>query len=132
MLLNLLFLFRGKPITFARQNFRFQLYAQLRAELLAGERYWFSAEEEREIQENNRLFYKQSPEEEIFFKCFRLPDADDKPVLLSATEIFCRLQKAFPVAFRGSNASCMGKVLHSLGVKRVRTQYGSAYLVVPV
>ena len=109
-----------------------QLYAQLRAELLVGERYWFSAEEECEIQENNRLFYKQSPEEEIFFKCFRLPDADDKPVLLSATEIFCRLQKAFPVAFRGSNASCMGKVLHSLGVKRVRTQYGSAYWVVPV
>ncbi len=109
-----------------------QLYAQLKTELLSGERYWFSVEEERAIQEHNRLFYKQSPEEEIFYKCFRLPSEDDKAVLLSATEIFCRMQKAFPVAFRGSNASCMGKILHSLGIKRVRTQYGSAYWVVPV
>ena len=50
-----------------------QLYAQLKAELLAGERFWFSAEEEKEIQENNRAFYKQSPAQEIFFRCFRLP-----------------------------------------------------------
>lgn len=109
-----------------------QLYAQLKTELLAGERYWFSSEEEKEIQQHNRLFYKQSPEEEIFFKCFRLPGAGDEPVMLSATEIFCRMQKAYPMAFRGSNASCMGKILHSLGIKRIRTQYGSAYWVVPV
>ena len=109
-----------------------QLYAQLKAELLSGERYWFTSEEEKEIQENNRAFYKQSPAQEIFHKCFRLPADEDEGQLMTATEIFCRLQKKFPAALRGSNASQMGKVLQSLGVQRTHTRKGNAYLVVPV
>ena len=38
-----------------------QLYAQLKAELLSGERYWFTSEEEKEIQTSNQAFYKHSP-----------------------------------------------------------------------
>ena len=34
-----------------------QLFAQLKAELEGGERYWFSAEEEAELQLRNREFY---------------------------------------------------------------------------
>ena len=109
-----------------------QLYAQLKAELLAGERYWFTTDEEQAIQQNNRLFYKHSPEEDVFFRCFRLPEEGEEGVLLSPTEIFCRLQKRFPAAFRGSNASRMGKVLTSLGVERIRTKYGTSYRVIPV
>ena len=109
-----------------------QLYAQLKAELLAGERYWFTSEEEQAIQQNNRLFYKHSPEEDVFFRCFRLPEEGEEGVLLSPTEIFCRLQKRFPAAFRGSNASRMGKVLTALGVERIRTKYGTSYRVIPV
>ena len=109
-----------------------QLYAQLKAELLAGERPWFSAEEEKEIQENNRAFYKQSPAQEIFFRCFRLPEGEEAGRLMTATEIFCRLQKKFPSALRNSNASQMGKTLPALGVQRIHTRQGNAYLVVPV
>lgn len=109
-----------------------QLYAQLKAELLKGERYWFTSEEEKEIQENNRMFYKQSPEQDIFFRCYRLPEDGEEGKLLTPTEIFCRLQKKFPAAFRGSNACQMGKLLTSWGVERVRSKYGSAYRVVPV
>ena len=109
-----------------------QLYAQLKSELLAGERYWFSSEEEREIQEQNRAFYKHAPEQEIFFRCFRLPSEDEQGVQLTSTEIFCRLQKKFPVALRGCNVVNMGKMLMALGVERVRTRNGSAYRVVPV
>ena len=109
-----------------------QLYAQLKAELLAGERYWFSTEEENEIQENNRIFYKQSPTQEIFHQCFRLPADEKEGHLMTATEIFCRLQKKFPAALRGSNASQMGKTLQAIGVKRTHTRQGNAYLVVPV
>ena len=109
-----------------------QLYAQLKAELLAGEHYWFSMEEENEIQENNRIFYKQSPTQEIFYKCFRLPTDEKEGRLMTATEIFCRLQKKFPAALRGSNASQMGKTLQAIGVKRTHTRHGNAYLVVPV
>ena len=106
-----------------------QLYVQLKAELLAGERFWFTSEEEKEIQEHNRFFYRQSPEQEIFFRCFRLPKEGEEAMLLSPTEIFCRLQKKYPAAFRGSNVVNMGRMLIGLGVERVRTRYGSAYRV---
>lgn len=109
-----------------------QLYAQLKAELLAGERYWFTSQEEKEIQEHNRYFYKQSPEMDIFFRCFRLPKEGEEAMLLSPTEIFCRLQKKYPAAFRSSNVVNMGRMLVGLGVERVRTRCGSAYRVVPV
>ena len=108
-----------------------QLYAQLKAELLAGERYWFTSEEEKEIQEHNRYFYRQSPETDIFFRCFRLPKEGEEAILLSPTEIFCRLQKKYPAAFRSSNVVNMGRLLVGLGVERVRTRHGSAYRVVP-
>ena len=109
-----------------------QLYAQLKSELLAGQRYWFTSDEERAIQESNREFYRHTPEQDLFFRCFRLPEEGEEAQLLSPTEIFCRLQKKFPAAFRGSNACYMGKVMMSLGVERVRTKYGSSYRVVPV
>ena len=109
-----------------------QLYAQLKTKLLAGERFWFSAEEEKEIQENNRAFYKQSPAQEIFFRCFRLPKDEEAGRMMTATEIFCRLQKKFPSALRNSNASQMGKALQTLGVQRTHTRMGNMYCVVPV
>lgn len=109
-----------------------QLYAQLKTELMAGERYWFTSEEEKKIQESNRSFYRQTPAQEIFFKCFRLPATEEEGQLLTATEIFCRLQKKFPSALRGSNASHMGKALQALGAVRIHTRMGNAYRVVPV
>lgn len=109
-----------------------QLYAQLKTELLTGERYWFTSEEEALIQENNRLYYKQSSEQEIFFKCFRLPEKGEEGIQMSATEIFCQLQKKYPAAFRSCNVKSMGKILLSLGVQRVRTRWGSMYRVIPV
>ena len=109
-----------------------QLYAQLKAELLAGERYWFTSQEEKEIQEHNRYFYKQSPEMDIFLRCFRLPKEGEEAMLLSPTEIFCRLQKKYPAAFRSSNVVNMGRMLVGFGVERVRTRCGSAYRVVPM
>ena len=109
-----------------------QLYAQLKTELLNGERYWFTSEEERKIQEHNRMFYKFSPEQDVFFRCFRLPMEGEEGVQISSTEIFCKLQKRFPSAFRGRSVSNMGRMLLAMGVERVRTRTGSYYRVVPV
>ena len=109
-----------------------QLYAQLKAELLAGKRFWFTSEEEKEIQEHNRFFYRQSPEQDIFFRCFRIPKEGEEAMLLSPTEIFCHLQKKYPAALRGSNVIHTGRMLVGLGVERVRTRCGSAYRVVLV
>jgi hypothetical protein len=52
-----------------------QLYAQLKHEILVGERYWFSEEEEAEIQENNQTFYRTTPLEELFHRVYREVDA---------------------------------------------------------
>ena len=109
-----------------------QLYAQLKSELLAGERYWFTSEEEKEIQANNRPFYKALPEQEVFFKCFRLPEEGEKGIQLSATEIFCRIQKRFPAALRGGNVRAMGRILTAMGIPRMHTREGSMYQVVPL
>ena len=109
-----------------------QLYAQLKAELLAGERYWFTSEEEKEIQANNRPFYKALPEQEVFFKCFRLPEEGEKGIQLSATEIFCRIQKRFPADLRGGNLRAMGRILTTMGIPRMHTREGSMYQVVPL
>lgn len=48
-----------------------QLYAQLKTEILSGERTWFTTDEEAEIQQSNLAFYKQNVEEELFFSGFR-------------------------------------------------------------
>ena len=109
-----------------------QLYAQLKTELLNGERYWFTSEEERKIQEHNRMFYKFSPEQDVFFRCFRLPMEGEEGIQISSTEIFCKLQKRFPSAFRGRSVSNMGRMLLAMGIERVRTRTGSYYRVVPV
>ena len=69
---------------------------------------------------------------DIFFRCFRLPKEGAEGMLLSSTDIFCRLQKKYPAAFRGSNIINMGKLLVGVGVERVRNRYGSAYRVVPM
>ena len=88
--------------------------------------------EEREMQEHNRMFYKHSPEQDIFFRCFRIPMEGEECSRLSSTEIFCRLHKKYPAAFRHSNVVNMGRMLVGLGVERVRTRCGSAYRVIPV
>ena len=78
-----------------------QLYAQLKAELLSGERSWFNKEEEQAIQQHNALFYKHIPEEEVFRLCFRLATEADHPqevLTLSATQLFERMKSAHPSA----------------------------------
>lgn len=107
-----------------------QIYAQLKTELMQGKRYWFTKEEELEIQENNQDFYKQSTEEEVFLKIFRLPKEGETPMKLTATYIFDVLQKRFPALMRGANVRQFGKVLRHIGAKKIRSSQGSTYEVV--
>ena len=106
-----------------------QLYAQLKFELESGKRYWLTKEEETEIQEHNRAFYRHSPEEEAFFKVFALPKDDEPCFKLTATDIFNQLQKRFPAVFRGVNPKNFGKVMTKIGATKTHTMYGSVYQV---
>ena len=109
-----------------------QLYAQLKWELEAGKRYWLSKEEELEIQEHNQDFYKQSTEEEVFFKVFRLPKEGEPFVRMTASSIFDLLQKRYPALMRSANVRQFGKVLCHIGAKKSRSNMGSVYEVILV
>ena len=109
-----------------------QLYAQLKAELLSGERSWFNKEEEQAIQQHNALFYKHIPEEEVFRLCFRFATKEDHPqevLTLSATQLFERMKSAHPSAMRGKTAYSLSRILPQLG-ERVHTAKGNVYRVV--
>ena len=109
-----------------------QLYAQLKAELLSGERSWFNKEEEQAIQQHNALFYKHVPEEEVFRLCFRFATEEDHPqevLNLSATQLFERMKSAHPSAMRGMTAYSLSRILPQLG-ERVHTAKGNVYRVV--
>ena len=109
-----------------------QLYAQLKAELLSGERSWFNKEEEQAIQQHNALFYKHIPEEEVFRLCFRFATQEDHPqevLTLSATQLFERMKSAHPSAMRGMTAYSLSRILPRLG-ERVHTAKGNVYRVV--
>ena len=109
-----------------------QLYAQLKAELLSGERSWFNKEEEQVIQQHNALFYKHIPEEEVFRLCFRFATEADHPqevLTLSATQLFERMKSAHPSVMRGMTAYSLSRILPQLG-ERVHTAKGNVYRVV--
>ena len=109
-----------------------QLYAQLKAELLSGERSWFNKEEEQAIQQHNALFYKHIPEEEVFRLCFRFATQEDHPqevLILSATQLFERMKSAHPSVMRGMTAYSLSRILPQLG-ERVHTAKGNVYRVV--
>ena len=110
-----------------------QLYAQLKAELLSGERSWFNKEEEQTIQRHNALFYKHVPEEEVFRLCFRFATEEDhhpqEVLTLSATQLFERMKSAHPSAMRGMTAYSLSRILPQLG-ERVHTAKGNVYRVV--
>ena len=109
-----------------------QLYAQLKTELLSGERSWFNKEEEQTIQQHNALFYKHVPEEEVFRLCFRFATEEDNPqevLSLSATQLFERMKAAHPSIMRGMTAYSLSRILPQLG-ERVHTTKGNVYRVV--
>ena len=109
-----------------------QLYAQLKAELLSGERSWFNKEEEQAIQQHNALFYKHIPEEEVFRLCFRFATKEDHPqevLTLSATQLFERMKATHPSVMRGMTVYSLSRILSRLG-ERVHTAKGNVYRVV--
>ena len=107
-----------------------QLFAQLKAELAGGERYWFSEEEEKEIQHSNRNFYKMPAEQELFLRCFRMPQEGELSKPYTTTDLFNYLQKHYPAAMRGVTPNRLGRMMVALGIQRVHTEYGNVYRLV--
>lgn len=107
-----------------------QIYAQLKAELSGGARYWFSKEEERELQRHNMAFYRACPAEEVFHACFRPAMPGEACEQLSAATIYKVLKTYNSAAMAGSSPSTFGQLLSATGAVRKHTKYGNVYLVV--
>ena len=107
-----------------------RIFAQLKAELIAGRRSWFTKSEEEELQRHNEAFYRVSLAEEAVRSLFRAPLPAEKSIDLTAADIFDELQKTHPALMRGSNPVQFGSVLLRAGPKRRHTKYGNVYEVV--
>jgi hypothetical protein len=108
-----------------------QLYAQLLHELENGERCWFSKEEETEIQQANRPFYRVTPAEELVSSCFRFAEPGEQGArLMSAAEIYATVKKKNPAALKDCSCTSFARLLAQLG-RRVHTKYGNGYWVEP-
>jgi predicted P-loop ATPase len=107
-----------------------QLYAQLKHEILSGERYWFSGEEEAEMQENNMVYNKTVTEEDLFFKMFRMGDRrTDGVEFLTADEIFKALKETYPTEMLGMTSKKLSSLLPTFA-QRSRTNRKNGYWVV--
>ena len=106
-----------------------QLYAQLKSELLRGERDFLTKEEERELQYRNKKFYRQSLLEDVFFSCFRVSEKEEEGHWFTAAEMFRVMVKRNPSALRGVSAKQLSHRLSGLGLKYKHTNHGNYYLV---
>jgi hypothetical protein len=107
-----------------------QLYAQLKQEILNGERYWFSCREEAEIQEANAVYYKTLTEEELFRRMYdEATRKTEGAVFMSADEIFRELREQFPVQTVGMTSDAFAKTLPTFA-NRVHTNQRNGYWVV--
>ncbi|WP_300729921.1 VapE domain-containing protein [uncultured Bacteroides sp.] len=109
-----------------------QLYAQLKHELEAGERYWFTADEEQQIQQHNQSFYQTPPEEEVLKLCYRMPEAGEQFMEMTAMQIFSSLKRRYPSAMCGVSAAAFSKKLMASGFERVHRKNGNFYRVAGV
>ena len=109
-----------------------QLYAQLKEELAGGERCWFNKQEEAEIQQHNRAFYRTIPAEEVLESCFRFAEPDEQGArLMSAADIYATLKQKNRAAMAGYSCMAFSRLLAQTG-RRVHTRYGNGYWVIAV
>ena len=106
-----------------------QLYAQLKDELLRGERDFLNKEEEKELQQHNQRFYRQSLLDDVFFSCYRIPEMGEEGRWFTAAEMFRVMAKRNPAALRGISAQHLSRRLSGLGVRYKHTNHGNYYQV---
>lgn len=96
------------------------------------ERYWFTPEEEQEIQRHNEAFYLAHPEEELFRNHFRAASSDEAYEMLSLSEILEALKEKHGSLLRNVSMVKFGNALVASGVERVHTKLGNRYKLVRV
>ena len=106
-----------------------QFYAQLKEEVLNGERDYLNKEEEKEVQRRNKAYYRQSPLEDVFHSCFRRPTSEEEGQWYTAAEMFRMMNKRNASALRGISAKQLSFRLTAMGFKPKHTLHGNYYHV---
>ena len=109
-----------------------QVYAQLKTELANGERYWFTSEEEQEIQESNSPYRQVRPEEELLLSHYRIPMEGEAYEMLSLVEMLNELRSEYAPLLRHCDYKLFGCFLQAAGMERVHTRQGNRYKVVRI
>lgn len=110
-----------------------QLYAQAMYALRAGERYWFTREEEIATTRNNQEFEQIPVEEQLFLQYFRAATpGDDQAKWLSAIEILQRIQQRSKMKFSNTHMNYFGRLLRRNEIPGRHAMRGNLYHVVEV
>lgn len=89
-----------------------QLYAQAIYLLRAGERYWFTHEEELAVIRQNEAFEQVPVEEQLLLRYFRaVPVGEDGGEWLSVAEIMQRIRKRSHLSFSNTTINGFGRLL---------------------
>ena len=110
-----------------------QLYAQLRQQVMEGQRYWLNDEETQALISENDRFQRTTGLEEMIAETFRKPTASETGRWWTVTEISERLKSCYRSAdTRNMTLSTIGQTLNypRFGFENKRRAQGSVYLLV--
>jgi hypothetical protein len=121
-------------IDFATPVDHAQLYAQLYAEIKAGEPYWLSKDEELALMQHNRQYMQFNEVGDMVLQCYRPPKESEKGRWLTLKDIVSKLKQTFGASFR-EEPGTMKRIASFMlrpdaGFTRRRVSTGVEYLVV--
>lgn len=106
-----------------------QIYAQLLDEVEHGEPYFFSKEDEKEMQEHNLPYYIKTDLERTVASYFRTPEGGEKGEKMTADIILKKLRTMHAKGVQNIALNPFSKILTHLFGKPEHTRDGNLYLV---
>lgn len=107
-----------------------QLYAQIVREIRNGEKTYFSADDEKRIQEHNTRFYQEQPIEVFVASMFAKPEEGEAGEWMTALDVAKSLHSAVSaVRCDASTVRNIGKILSFNAFARKRSSEGHLYWV---
>lgn len=105
-----------------------QIYAQLLHEVDCGEAYFFSKEQEREMNERNVGYYKKTPLEAELTDLFRRDEgAAERGMGMSCGDVMLMLEKRRVKGIGNISQNALARTLGRLFGKPVHTKFGNVY-----
>ena len=101
------------------------VYAQAKALLDSGFRYWFQGEEIDELNHRNRRFETPNPARELILAFYRKPYGLEKGRYITASQIVARFGNSIRLT-----TGQVGRIMKELGFERLHTRNGNFWLIV--